>query len=115
MSYNEKEFDAMWNRLVPMAGKAETLRGEVLRCAGRIEYECYNNGNGNVESSVHDYYHEMLGFLRSQGLSVNRIQHEYDMGYGVEHDYSAYAKLVQEAMDFVKREEAERIAQGLDV
>ena len=35
----KEEFQSFWDLLVPPEGKAETVQGEVIRIAGRIEYE----------------------------------------------------------------------------
>ena len=43
----QKEYDALWDKLVPSEGEAETIPGEVLRAISRIYYDRYNNGFGN--------------------------------------------------------------------
>lgn len=45
----QAEYDRLRAKLVPDEGKAETLRGELLRCLGNIYYDCYNNGGWNLE------------------------------------------------------------------
>ena len=40
----KEEFQSFWDLLVPPKGKAETVQGEVIRIAGRIEYEFLDNG-----------------------------------------------------------------------
>ena len=40
----KEEFQSFWDLLVPPEGKAETVQGEVIRIAGRIEYEFLDNG-----------------------------------------------------------------------
>ena len=40
----KEEFQSFWDLLVPPKGKAETAQGEVIRIAGRIEYEFLDNG-----------------------------------------------------------------------
>lgn len=44
----QKEFDELWNELVPASGQAETLHGELIRAAGRLTHEYFNNGNLNA-------------------------------------------------------------------
>lgn len=39
-----KQFSWLWDYLVPMGGSAETVQGEVVRIAGRIGGELFNNG-----------------------------------------------------------------------
>lgn len=41
-----KQFSWLWDYLVPMGGSAETVQGEVVRIAGRIGGELFNNGGG---------------------------------------------------------------------
>ena len=51
----QKEMDEMWERMVPMSGMASTLNGELVRAAGRLNYEFFNNGNLNAcEQHFHD-------------------------------------------------------------
>lgn len=44
----QEEFDKLWKELVPASGRAETLHGELIRAAGRLTHEYYNNGNFNA-------------------------------------------------------------------
>lgn len=41
----EKKLDSMFSALVPGAGKAETLGGEILRAVNRIGYRFFNDGD----------------------------------------------------------------------
>jgi hypothetical protein len=41
----QKEYDALYNELVPSQGKADTIEGEVLRAASKIVYRHYNDGD----------------------------------------------------------------------
>lgn len=43
-----KIFSKLWDTLVPTSGEAETIEGELIRCAGRLVYEYCNNGNCNA-------------------------------------------------------------------
>ena len=42
------EFSMLWDKYVPAQGEADTLKGEAIRAIGRLEYDYYNNGYGNV-------------------------------------------------------------------
>lgn len=44
----QKEFDELFNELVPNSGDSETIHGELIRCASRLFYEYCNNGNCNA-------------------------------------------------------------------
>ena len=41
----QKEYDELWERLVPSEGKAVTKAGEVLRAVSRIYYRWFNDGD----------------------------------------------------------------------
>lgn len=41
----QKEYDALYNELVPGMGAADTIQGEVLRAASKIVYRHYNDGD----------------------------------------------------------------------
>ena len=42
-----EQFDQLWQLLVPTSGQCETVQGEVIRIAGKVGYEIYNNGGVN--------------------------------------------------------------------
>ena len=54
-------FSKLANELIPDRGKCDTLAGEVLRAAGRLQYDFYNNGMGNNTSGA-------IHFLDEQGV-----------------------------------------------
>ena len=54
----------LWDLLVPDSGQCQTLQGEVIRIAGRVGYEVYDNGGINWDRS--------FGALLDQYLSVVR-------------------------------------------
>ena len=41
----QKDYDELWERLVPLEGKAVTKAGEVLRAVSRIYYRWFNDGD----------------------------------------------------------------------
>jgi hypothetical protein len=47
----QKEYDALYNELVPSQGKADTIEGEVLRASSKIVYRHYNDGDLFNEAS----------------------------------------------------------------
>ena len=46
-----KECRRLWDELVPEAGQADTVQGELIRCIGRITDEAYRNGNTNWDEN----------------------------------------------------------------
>ena len=57
----KEEFQSFWDLFVPPKGKAETVQGEVIRIAGRIEYEFLDNGCINWDE---DFKKMLDAFLR---------------------------------------------------
>ena len=39
-----RAFSRLWDQFVPDSGQCQTLQGEVIRIAGRVGYEVYDNG-----------------------------------------------------------------------
>lgn len=44
----EKQYNALYEALVPASGSATTLNGELIRAVSRLGYEYCNNGNCNA-------------------------------------------------------------------
>ena len=106
--YDEKLFNEMWDRLVPLQGEAPTVRGEVLRCAARLEYESFNNGNCNAYDTSYNgrnYYDEMRGFLRKYGITDAEVDEDYRWKRRPSYEHNGYGRLVAQAMRFVKQRE----------
>ena len=40
-----EEQPKLWKRLVPSAGQADSVGGELIRCTGKMTDEAYRNGN----------------------------------------------------------------------
>ena len=45
MTNNESRLDRLFDELVPASGKADSLAGELIRAAARIEYRFFNDGD----------------------------------------------------------------------
>lgn len=58
----QEEWNALWDKLVPDSGEADTPYGEALRALGRLEHDYYNNGFCNA---IHDRVitNDYLGFI----------------------------------------------------
>ncbi len=74
--YNEEDaFRMLWHYLVPRCGKAPTAQGEVIRIAGRVEYEYYNNGCCNWDKDFQKMLDAFPKYLRlGNGLSEKNIK-----------------------------------------
>lgn len=101
--YDTELFNEMWDRLVPACGEAETVRGEVLRCAARMEYESWNNGNCNAYDG--DYYNEMRLFLKKYGIEDAEVDEDYRWRRTESYVHDGYGRLVAQAIRFVKKRE----------
>ncbi len=60
----DEEYGRLWDELVPQAGCADTLQGELIRIIGRLASEYYRNGNMNWV--LHDGYHNMAICLQNE-------------------------------------------------
>lgn len=47
-----KEFHELWDKLVPKEGEADNVHGELIRCFSHLNYEAFNNGNGNAVEEI---------------------------------------------------------------
>lgn len=43
----QKQFEELWELLIPSNGSAKTVQGEVVRISGKVRDEIYRNGGGN--------------------------------------------------------------------
>ena len=43
----DKKFQELWNKHVPSKGMAKTIKGEAVRCIGRLDYDINNNAMCN--------------------------------------------------------------------
>ena len=58
-------FSRLWDQLVPDSGQCQTLQGEVIRIAGRVGHEVYDNGGINWDRSFGALLDQYLGVVRS--------------------------------------------------
>lgn len=88
----DKAFQALWDYLVPPRGKAQTAQGEIIRIAGRVQYEFLDNGCINWDEDFKkmlDVFLQYLqlgkGFdeedLKTAGVLVNLIKENGDQGF----------------------------------
>lgn len=60
----DKAFHALWEYLVPPSGKAQTAQGEIIRIAGRVQYEFLDNGCINWDEDFHKMLDAFLKYLQ---------------------------------------------------
>lgn len=78
----QKEYDELYNELVPASGSANNLFGEVIRAVSRLGYEYLNNGNCNARETT-----EIEGewikcpHCEGEGVCENEDGEEYECSY----------------------------------
>jgi len=63
----QKEYDQLWKDLVPSSGEANTIDGELIRCAGRLLYDYCNNGNCNAVDYTTETEHYTCSCCNGRG------------------------------------------------
>ncbi len=58
-------FSRLWDQLVPDSGQCQTLQGEVIRLAGRVGHEVYDNGGIHWDRSFGKLLDQYLSVVRS--------------------------------------------------
>lgn len=61
----QAQMEELWALLVPSAGAATTVQGEVVRIAGRVRDEQYRNGGANWNADFRKMLSALLGHLGS--------------------------------------------------
>lgn len=71
----QKEYNELYEKMVPEQGSCNTLNGELIRAVSRLSYEYFNNGNCNAckddeeweeteyEYNVSSYYGKFLQII----------------------------------------------------
>lgn len=88
----DKAFQALWDYLVPPRGKAQTAQGEIIRIAGRVQYEYLDNGCINWDEDFKKMLDAFLQYLqlgkgfdeedlKTAGVLVNLIKENGDQGF----------------------------------
>ncbi len=71
----QKQFEELWELLVPSSGSAKIVQGEVLRIAGRVRDEIYRNGGANWNIDFKKMLEAFLVHLTSNNaLSTDELK-----------------------------------------
>ncbi|QWX82523.1 ankyrin repeat domain-containing protein [Cellulophaga sp. HaHaR_3_176] len=70
----EKQYEELWDFLIPSSGSAKTIQGEVVRISGKVRDEIYRNGGGNWNTD----FKKMLDAFFSY-LSLNNSLNNEDL------------------------------------
>ena len=65
-----RQYGELWDLLVPDSGQCQTLQGEVIRIAGRVGHEVYDNGGINWDRSFGKLLDQYLRVVAS-GVSLS--------------------------------------------
>lgn len=60
----EKQYDKLWNYLVPPSGCAKTAQGEAIRIAGKVANEILGNGGANWDKEYQKMLYALQRYLR---------------------------------------------------
>lgn len=78
----DKQYEYLWELLVPNNGPASTVQGEVIRISGRVRHEFFQNGGANWDRAYRSMLNALLKHLKShnsldesQLLSAKTISH----------------------------------------
>lgn len=69
----EKQYEELWNLLVPSSGAAKTVQGEVVRITGRIRDELYRNGGVNWDNNYRKMCNALLKHFTS-GVALSESE-----------------------------------------
>ena len=71
----DKLFQMLWEYLVPPCGKAQTAQGEIIRIAGRVQYEFLSNDCANWGEDFYKMPDAFLNYLRlGNGFSEEDLE-----------------------------------------
>ena len=64
----QKLYNSIWKTDVPVSGECETVKGELVRIIGHIQYEYFNNGNINSCKTIYEdvEYEEVINVLNEE-------------------------------------------------
>lgn len=63
----QKQFDELWELLVPGSGHADTVQGEVIRAIGRITNEILDNGAANWDEDYRKMAASLPAYFKTVG------------------------------------------------
>lgn len=103
MITENKQFENLWNELIPASGNCETLAGELVRAAGRLQYDFYNNGMGNNTSGAINFlrHHGIVDEILYQDVHYYTTGRVYNGRYDGDSLHKAIDKVVEQTTHFV--------------
>jgi len=104
----QKQYDELWDLLVPSSGPAVTVQGEVIRITGRIGNEIYRNSGANWDRDYTQMAQAFLKYIRvGRPLSNDHVLEAETIVKGIvkqrgDGDHN-HARLTQLAVEWVRR------------
>lgn len=74
----QKEYDKLWDALVPQSGQADTIQGELIRAIGRLTSEYERNGNANWDMGFRLYTNFLFKHLRDKSVFTPQTLHQIE-------------------------------------
>lgn len=119
-----KEYNEMFERLVPSRGDAPTQIGQVLRACSNLYYEYYNNGNCNIFEEVFVGRH-ICNYCGGTGLCDDDDEESYcmecdGMGEIEEYDlvindtYEEYINIIKNFVESANTEKAKKLQKQIN-
>lgn len=71
----QKQHEELWQLLVPVKGKAQTIQGEVIRITGKVSRELMDNGGANWDVEYKKMVDGYFGFIQ-KGNSLSKKELE---------------------------------------
>ncbi len=87
----QKEYGALYDKLIPPYGEAATVHGEMIRAVTKLNYDYFNNGNCNL----HEEYPSLCGDCEGRGCLGCHYNGYTDDEFELEWGFQAY-------VDFLK-------------
>jgi len=98
----QKQHQELWELLVPLAGPAETVQGELIRISGRISNEIEDNGGINWDGDYVMMADAFLQHIRSgQPLSASELKDAAMIVNSLKHKFGNTARLAELAVKWV--------------
>ena len=99
----QKEYEELYEKLVPSSGEADSIHGEMIRAVSRLFYDFCNNGNCNVIEIEQDTCQECGGCGYEDNDDEDGIEDCYWCdGQGTEEGDIVIDDYYQEMIDFLE-------------
>lgn len=108
----QKEYNALYEKMVPAEGAADTLHGELIRGISRLFYEYCNNGNWNAVEVTTARDHEYD--FRDTYCDDENIDWDEVEDVTVDGDYAKFLILIQNSLsDTIDPDEVRGLVNGV--